>query len=132
MTPLAAGCGEDNGRLSVSGVVTLDGAALDKGSILLTSMGGGPLVSSGAMIENGAYVVPEEHGLLPGTYLVQISSADSKAATTMAGGAPGMQGIPIAPDRIPAEYNINSDKKVEVTRDGDNRFDFDVVSNPAS
>jgi hypothetical protein len=63
---------------------------------------------------------------------VQISSADKSAVSTMANGAPGMQGIPIAEDRIPAEYNINSDKKVEVTRDGDNRFDFDVVSKPAT
>jgi hypothetical protein len=41
---------------------------------------------------------------------------------------PDQQGIPVAPDRIPEEYNVKTDKRVEVTRDGDNAFDFDIVS----
>src|SRR5687768_1398341 len=127
-----AGCRESTGRLAVSGTITLDGAPLDRGSILFTSVGEGPLVSSGGMIQEGEYLVPEEQGLLPGTYLVQISAPDTRAKMSMGANAADRPGIPLAPDRIPEEYNLRSDKKVEVTRDGDNKFDFDIKSKPRS
>jgi hypothetical protein len=125
------GCREGTGRLAVSGNVTLDGAPLDRGSILFTTVGEGPLVSSGGMIQEGAYLVPEEQGLLPGTYLVQISSPDTTAAMNMGANAADRPGIPLAPDRIPEPYNLQSDKQVEVTRERDNEFNFDIVTKPA-
>ena len=122
------GCGPESDRLSVSGEVTLDGAPLDSGTILFTSVGAAQLVSSGAMIQDGAYFVPEEQGLVPGTYQVEITSPDKSAPLAMAPAGPDQQGIPVAPDRIPEEYNVKTDKRVEVTRNGDNAFDFDIVS----
>ncbi len=126
------GCEDSTGRLAVSGEITLDGAPLESGSILFTSIGAEQLISSGAMIQEGAYYVPQEQGLLPGTYQVEISSPDQSAPMTTAAVGPDQQGIPIARDRIPDEYNVNSDKRVEVTRDGDNTFDFDIVSKRGS
>jgi hypothetical protein len=84
------------------------------------------------MIQDGAYMLPEKQGLMPGTYLVQISSADTKGAMSIGPGAPNTPGIPIAKDRIPEAYNMKSDKQVEVSREGDNTFDFDIVSKPAA
>jgi hypothetical protein len=132
ITLTVVGCGPRSDRLSVTGAVTFEGAPLDTGSIVFTSVGGEQLVSSGAMIEDGAYIVPQAKGLLPGTYRVEISSPDAAAPLEMSTGGPDSRGIPIARDRIPEEYNINSDKTVEVTVDGDNSFDFNIASKPTS
>ena len=40
--------------------------------------------------------------------------------------------MPVAPDRIPPEYNLESDKTISVTADGPNQFDFPIVSAPNS
>ena len=37
-------------------------------------------------------------------------------------------GFPVAPDRIPPEYNVESNLMVEVTADGENEFEFAVAS----
>jgi hypothetical protein len=123
-----AGCGSRSDRLAVSGAVTLDGAPLDVGSIRLTSTGNGKLFASGAMIQNGKFHVPQEKGLPPGTYRVEISSPDTAVAPVVYKGAPGEPALPpTAPERIPPEYNSNSKQTIEVTRGGDNHFEFDIV-----
>jgi hypothetical protein len=125
---LFAGCGSRSDRLAVSGAVKLDGAPLDEGSIRLTSTGNGKLFASGAMIENGKFHVPQEKGLPPGTYRVEISSPDTKAPLVVYKGAPGEPALPpTAPERIPPEYNSNSKQTIEVTKDGENQYKFDIV-----
>ena len=126
-----AGCGPKSDRLAVSGNVSLNGAPLDNGTIRFTSIGSEKLVSSGTMIQDGAYYIPQEKGLLAGTYHVELSSPDKSAPPVMARARPGGPGIPVAPDRIPAEYNLDSKQSIEVTPDGDNQFDFSIDSNPA-
>jgi hypothetical protein len=39
--------------------------------------------------------------------------------------------VPVARERIPAEYNTESKHSVEVTADGDNEFNFDIMSGAA-
>jgi hypothetical protein len=129
---LAAGCGPRSDRLQVSGTVTLDGAPLEGGSIRFTSVGGDKLMAAGAMIQNGAYLIPKEQGLPPGTYHLEINSPDSDAPPVIVRQTPGGPGIPVAPDRIPPEYNLESDKTIEVTVDGANEFDFNITSQPAA
>src|SRR4051812_38366750 len=63
-----SGCGRRSDKLPVSGEVVLNGAPLDGGSIRFTSVEGEKVVSSGAMVQNGQYEVPQQHGLLPGKY----------------------------------------------------------------
>ena len=84
---LFAGCGPRSDRLAVSGEVALDGAPLDEGSIRLTSTGNGKLFASGAMIKNGNFHVPQEKGLPPGTYRVEISSPDTAVPPVVYKGA---------------------------------------------
>jgi hypothetical protein len=125
-----AGCGSDSDRLEVTGQVNLDGAPLDSGSIQLTSAGGERLIASGAAIENGEFTIPQEKGLPPGTYLVEVSAPDSKAPMVAYKAGPGEPALPAtAPERVPAEYN--KDRKVEVSADGDNHFVFDIVTRKA-
>lgn len=124
MSVAATGCGTENelGRLRVSGSVTLNSQPLDQGQIEFTpSQSTG--VSGGTMIADGKYEISEQKGLPPGTYTVRIYSTDEKA--TKVEGPPGESEVS-AIERIPANYNVNSEITVEVTTDGENKFDFTI------
>lgn len=122
------GCGPRSDRLAISGVVTLNGAPLDNGSIRFSSQESAAPMSAGAMIQDGAYRVPQDKGLRVGTYQVEISSPDA-AAPLVLDRASGMK---MAPERIPLEYNVNTQQTIEVTADGDNQFDFTITNKPAA
>lgn len=112
-----------DGRYGLSGKVTLKGAPLAKGTIEFSAgQGGGPL--SGTTIENGQYTIAAESGLKPGTYTVRISSVEEAG-----GGAPAAPGpestTQVGKELIPAEFNINSTKTIEVKTSG-NSFDFAI------
>jgi len=125
---LLAGCGRRSDRLAVTGEVTLDGVPLDEGAIRLTSTGSGKLSASGAIIHDGKFHVPQDKGLPPGTFHVEISSPDTAAPLVVYKGAPGEPALPpTAPERIPPEFNSNSKQTIELTADGDNHFKFDIV-----
>jgi hypothetical protein len=126
-----AGCGPSTNRLEVTGEVTLDGAPLDGGSIRFTSLHGESKYSSGAMVQKGYYEVPQKHGLPPGTYHVEISAPDANAPPVMVSATPGGPAIPVAPNRIPPDYNRDSKHTIEVTADGENHFEFAIVGKPA-
>jgi hypothetical protein len=126
------GCGPRSDRLEINGQVTLDGDPLDNGSIRFASMNGAKLSASGAVITDGAYHIPQEKGLPPGTYRVEISAPDTAAPLVNYPSAPGEPtGPPTAPERIPPEYNTNSKQTIEVAADGDNQFDFDIETGAA-
>jgi hypothetical protein len=126
-----ASCGPHSDRLQVSGEVTLDGVPLDGGTIRFTSLRGQKLLASGAVVQNGEYRVPAEKGLTPGSYHVEITAPDSNAPPVMVRATPGGPGIPVAPERVPAEYNVDSNKTIEVSAGGDNHFVFDISSRSA-
>ena len=115
----------------VTGTVTLNGSPLDGGSIRFSSLDAGKKYSSGAMIQNGQYQVPQSHGLPPGRYHVEISAPDANSRPVMVSATPGGPAIPVAPNRIPPEYNRDSKQTVEVTADGDNHFEFAIAGKPA-
>jgi hypothetical protein len=127
------GCGPQSNRLEVTGTVKLNGAPLDEGSIRLTSVGTEKLFASGAMIENGQFTVPQEKGLPPGTYVVEISAPDPKAPLAVHKSAPGEPALPpTAPERIPAEYNSKSKHTIDVSGDSENHFEFDIHARAAT
>jgi hypothetical protein len=125
---LIVGCGPKSDRLEVGGAVALDGTPLDSGSIRFSSVEGQKLVSTGALVKEGEYLVPQEKGLPPGKYRVEITSPDMNAPPVMVSESPGSRGYPTAPERIPPEYNVDSRQSIEVTSAGNNRFDFEIVS----
>jgi hypothetical protein len=121
-----AGCGPKSDRLAVSGNVSLNGTPLDNGTIRFTWIGSEKLATSGALIQSGAFFVPQEKGLLAGSYQVEINSPDSVAPPIL----DRPSGMLMAPERIPAAYNSESKQTIEVSIDGDNEFHFDISSNP--
>jgi hypothetical protein len=125
----AVGCGPRNNRLPISGQVTLNGTPLDKGAIRFSSVGGEKHYATGGLIKDGEYKIPQEKGVPPGTYHVEINSPDTKAPPVVVRAAPGEPlGPPSAPDRIPTEYNTESKKTVDVTSDKKNEFDFNIAA----
>lgn len=121
---VAAGCAKQptNGRQPVSGKVTLKGAPLDNGSIqFLPPDASGAL--SGGVISKGEYSISAKQGLPVGKYKVFISAAASGASATEE--MPGDAGLE-AEELIPPEFNVNSDKTVEVAADKENVFNFDI------
>jgi hypothetical protein len=128
---VVSGCGPHSDRRAVSGKVTLNRVPLDEGTIRFASVGAEKISASGTNIENGQYQIPQEKGLRPGTYRVEISAPDN-SKPPVSYSAPGQPRAPAtARERIPAEYNDNSKKTIEVTADGNNHFEFDIASREA-
>jgi hypothetical protein len=74
------------------------------------------------LIQDGKFALLSAHGLLPGTYRVEISSPKAVAvspADYAAGQAPST-----IEDLIPAQYNTESALTIEVIAGGDNQFNF--------
>jgi hypothetical protein len=125
---ILVGCSPRSDRLAISGEVTLNNAPLDSGSIRFASDAGEKIFATGAMITNGEYHIPQEKGLPPGKYRVEINSPDTKAPLITYPSAPGEPAAPpTAPERIPPDFNTNSKHTIEVTPDGDNHFVFKIV-----
>jgi hypothetical protein len=89
------------------------------------------VLATGAMIDHGEYHIPREKGLPPGTYHLSISAPDNDAPPIAVRDASGQLGVPTQPERIPADYNVESQQSIEVTADGENHFVFDIVSRSA-
>jgi hypothetical protein len=114
----AAGCDRGAALYPVSGSVTLDGAPLPEGDILLvpadTSIG-----PEGGQIKDGKYNLKAREGKVQ----VQISASKIKP-----GGAKGAGGEPVAEEYIPAKYNVESTLSAEIKSSGENKFDFALES----
>ena len=77
---------------------------------------------SGAVVTDGKYSVAAARGLPPGEYIVRIYSADENAEPIE---VPGESNL-IAVEKIPEEFNINSDQRRTVEDGKKNAFDFDI------
>jgi hypothetical protein len=128
---IAAGCSDTHdGRVAVSGTVRLKGQPIKDGAIVLfeplekQDTGGNATVAGG-----GAYTVPRASGLKPGRYLVRVTAGDGKTAVNPvdANAPPGPGGTNIVSrDLVPPDWNVTSKHEVTVTKDGPNKFDFDI------
>lgn len=123
-----AGCGRSDGRFGLSGVVRLDGAPVDRGSINFDPASVPARTATGAMIIDGRYAVAAAQGLLPGTYRVRVSWPQSPESKP--DGLGPLHGISAPPprERIPDRYNSKSELTVEIQANSANRFDFDLFS----
>ena len=126
-----AGCGApDDGRLAVTGTVKFKGQPIKDGA--LVEFGSDEPGGSAATVLTaaGAFGVPKQNGLKPGKYLVRVSAGDGKTAVNPvdpeAPPGPGGGTNIISKELVPAAWNRNSKQQVTVTKDGPNKFDFDI------
>jgi hypothetical protein len=129
-----SGCssgGDELPREAVSGTVTLDGQPMAKGTIRFSPASQGnqsAAVEGGGMIESGAFSIPRDRGLIPGSYQVAIyaggAGASSKGAQGPATGGPAPK-----KESIPAKYNSKSTLNAVVKKGDANTFKFDLTSN---
>ena len=120
---LMTGCSDKNplNRQAVAGTVKLGGTALDTGTIEFHPTGSTGTMS-GAVITGGSYQIAEDRGLPPGEYLVRISAADGDAELEE---MPG-ESSKLSAEKIPPDFNVDSQVKVQVEAGKANAFDFDI------
>ena len=115
------GCSSD-GRLTVSGTVTLDGKPLESGTISFQPAPGEAGHSAGGRIENGEFRLPAEHGMKPGKYLVVVQTFRPTGR---------MNNHPIKgkfADVARVKYNEAGKLEATVAPGAANHFDFQLTS----
>ena len=106
--------------------MTFDGKPLPAGKIQFQPLASGPAVMAVGDIRDGQFAIDRPNGPPPGKYRVMISS---RAATTFEENEnPGS--VRLDPERIPKQYNLQSNLKVEVKPEGPLSFEFPLVKNP--
>jgi hypothetical protein len=118
------GCGGETNKKAVSGTVAWKSQPLETGRIRFLPADAGVHTETGAVITDGKFDIPSEHGLLPGKYKVKISSPDPKSGGGPPDAPPGDRGGYPATERIAAKYNSKTELTAEVTADGKNHFEF--------
>jgi hypothetical protein len=120
-----AGCGDSGAkRYAVSGEVKFQGKPLDQGAVTFLAQDPSLASGGGALIKDGRYSIPAQHGLLPGQYRVMVTSA-SPGSESDPDALPGPAG-PLPKDRISPRYNTQTTLTAEVKAGGPNTFHFEV------
>lgn len=117
------GSGDPHGRQPISGTITLNGGALDSGSIRFEPQDDTGNLTSGGVIHSGKFYLPREEGLPAGCYKVSISSPGQRTVDPVMG-----QQRLLADERIPARYNVQTDLVVVVSNLTANEFEFQLKS----
>jgi hypothetical protein len=120
------GCG--GGKVPVEGAVTLDGQAVEEGTISFEPADGrGP--STGGPIRAGRYRLAGEAGATAGEKVVRIIAL-RKTGRMVPVGTPAPTGALMEEvvQCVPARYNTRSELKVSVTPGRTNTHDFDLKS----
>jgi hypothetical protein len=118
------GCGNNDGRLAVSGNVKLDGKPLPEGSIEFLPIAGTGGPTAGATIEEGKYRIAAGRGLFAGQFRVKISAQRNTGRQAM----DPYRGVKydVQEQYLPARYNRKSRLEAVLTAEGANVFDFDL------
>jgi hypothetical protein len=122
-----AGCGGAYDA-TVSGMVTLDGNIVPRGTLAFHPVAGGPAAYA-RIEENGGYVVRtgREESLPPGEYFVTVAANEPPTVAQTAQGGPPPPGKPITP----AWYASKDSSGLKVVvESGDNELDLELNSQP--
>jgi hypothetical protein len=121
------GCG---GRYdaTLSGVVTLDGTPVPRGTVSFAPTGGGPIAYS-RIGSDGSYSVQtgRDRGLPSGEYLVTVIANELPDASKLAPGVPPPDGKPITPKWYRSTKTSGLKFNVE---HGKNTYNLELTSQP--
>jgi hypothetical protein len=117
------GCAASNDRIAIHGTVTYKGGPVQAGTVTFSPKEQTKGTMEAATITDGKYALPSGKGLFPGTYLVSVSSPDTKGAP--AGDAPPGASRH-ARELIPERHNKKSTRTIEVSAGGTREFNFDL------
>jgi hypothetical protein len=116
------GCNRDVAKSRITGEVTLDGSAVEEGSISFApSDGQGP--SAGGLIENGTFSIE----VPPGPKKVSITSPEVVGQRKAYETDPNSPMIDIVRERIPAKYNAQTELQYTVPSKADEK-NFELQS----
>jgi hypothetical protein len=132
---VGGGCGSSDSleRAAVHGEVRLDGRPLGAAVIAFHCGEGENKVIAFGIVENGKYEIDEEKGPLVGQARVEfqpkpIAEEDIDAAMDEAARRRTRPKLVVM--EIPPQYGEQSTFTATVTKDGENKFDFDLKSRP--
>ncbi len=131
LTLVGCGASDDLPREKLSGTINLDGKPLANGFITFLPASAEAATQGGGAIQDGAYSIPRDQGLVPGSYKVLITSSEGGSETKIddTNQMPGMAPVP-AKEAIPAQYNAESTLTADVKAGGENVFDFPLTRSP--
>ncbi|MCL4206152.1 MAG: hypothetical protein KJ000_27015 [Pirellulaceae bacterium] len=131
---LAAGCGSSDPRgprMAVRGEVRLDGQPLSAGVILFHCGDGDDRLSAVGYIEDGVFEIAAKDGPFAGTAAIEFQAKpipQDQLEVELERAAKARKPPQLAVVPIPPQYGPQSELTVEVTRSGQNRFDFNLRS----
>jgi hypothetical protein len=109
--------------IGLEGEVTFDGQPVTTGTISFEPQDTNTGTFVATTVQDGKYALLAEKGVKPGFYRIRISAPDLSRAPPQAAQA---EGSVVIPELIPAAWNANSEVTIEVTADGEHRFDFRI------
>ena len=121
-----AGCDSGDGRLEVSGTVTLDGEPLPSGSISFRPMQGTHGPTGGGEIVDGRFSIRSDKGVMPGSYRVEISATRKTGKKVM--DTILQTEVDEIVQYLPDKYNKDSELVRELTEAGPNELTFELTS----
>jgi hypothetical protein len=123
-----AGCASNNpqGRIPISGTVTLNGQPLKDGNIEFSSVAGStPMMMTGVKIKDGKFETTAAHGLIPSqTYTVKFFAMEEAAGEFEL--TPNGDRIPKMKDVIPPKWGSQSKETITCEKGKPARFDFQL------
>ncbi|MDB5306271.1 MAG: hypothetical protein JWO38_473 [Gemmataceae bacterium] len=128
---VVAGCSDPYGsRMEVAGTVKLKGHPIKDGALVEFAPLENQDTGVNAVITGGAFSIPRQNGLKPGNYLVRVTAGDGKTPVNPVDvdspPGPGGGANIISKDIVPPDWNRNSKQQVTVTKEGPNKFDFNI------
>ena len=106
---IAAGCGDDSGRMPVRGRVLLDGQELVSGLVSFHPAAGTRSRTTGAAIVDGQFQIAADQGLEPGAYRITIQAFETTGRIVR---DPQKGDIP---ERLPVRLAVEKPLSVRVT-----------------
>jgi hypothetical protein len=117
---LAFGCADPySGRVEVTGTVKMKGEPILDDAMILFEPTDTATTIGRAVIKKGEYQLTRENGILPGRYIVRITTSKSKPAKET-------PDIPPPDELVPAEWNARSQQQVQITGGAPNEHNFDI------